>query len=127
MNIRSFAAGSTAIAIAAALAGTAAAHHGWAWAEGEQTTLQGTIETISFAPPHPSLTVMSDGEVWQIDLGNPRQTERSGFAEGSAKVGDAITVLGNKSADENEKLMKAVRITVEGKNFDMYLERIKTN
>lgn len=127
MNIRSFAAGSTAIAIAAALAGTAAAHHGWAWAEGEQTTLQGTIETISFAPPHPSLTVMSDGEVWQIDLGNPRQTERSGFAEGSAKVGDAITVLGNKSADENEKLMKAVRITVEGKNFDMYPERIKTN
>ena len=127
MNIRSFAAGSTAIAIAAALAGTAAAHHGWAWAEGEQTTLQGTIETISFAPPHPSLTVMSDGEVWQIDLGNPRQTERSGFAEGSAKVGDAITVLGNKSADENEKLMKAVRITVKGKNFDMYPERIKTN
>ncbi len=127
MNIRSFAAGSTAIAIAAALAGTAAAHHGWAWAEGEQTTLQGTIETISFAPPHPSLTVMSDGEVWQIDLGNPRQTERSGFAEGSAKVGDAITVLGNKSADESEKLMKAVRITVEGKNFDMYPERIKTN
>ncbi|MBW9090568.1 hypothetical protein JNB91_22385 [Rhizobium wenxiniae] len=127
MNIRSFAAGFTAIAIAAALAGTAAAHHGWAWAEGEQTTLQGTIETISFAPPHPSLTVMSDGEVWQIDLGNPRQTERSGFAEGSAKVGDAITVLGNKSADENEKLMKAVRITVKGKNFDMYPERIKTN
>ncbi len=127
MNIRSFAAGSAAIAIAGALAGTAAAHHGWAWAEGEQTTLQGTIETISFAPPHPSLTVMSDGEVWQIDLGNPRQTERSGFAEGSAKVGDAITVLGNKSADENEKLMKAVRITVEGKNFDMYPERIKTN
>ncbi len=127
MNIRSFAAGSTAIAIAAALAGTAAAHHGWAWAEGEQTTLQGTIETISFAPPHPSLTVMSDDAVWQIDLGNPRQTERSGFAEGSAKVGDAITVLGNKSADENEKLMKAVRITVEGKNFDMYPERIKTN
>lgn len=127
MNIRSIAAGSAAIAIATALAGTAAAHHGWAWAEGEQTTLEGSIQSISFAPPHPSLTVMADGTVWQIDLGNPRQTERSGFAEGSAKVGDAITVLGNRSADENEKLMKAVRITVAGKNFDMYPERIKTN
>ncbi len=127
MSIRSITAGCAAIFMMAALAGTAAAHHGWAWAEGEQTTLEGTIETISFAPPHPSLTVMSDGTVWQIDLGNPRQTERSGFAEGSAKVGDAITVLGNKSADESEKLMKAVRITVAGKNFDMYPERIKTN
>lgn len=127
MNIRSIAAVSAAIAVSATLAGTAAAHHGWAWAEGEQTTLEGTIQSISFAPPHPSLTVMADGTVWRIDLGNPRQTERSGFAEGSAKVGDAITVLGNRSADENEKLMKAVRITVAGKNFDMYPERIKTN
>lgn len=113
--------------VAAALAGAAAAHHGWAWAEGEQTTLEGTIQSISFAPPHPSLTVQSDNVVWQIDLGNPRQTERSGFKEGSAKVGDAITVLGNRSLDENEKLMKAVRITVGGRNFDMYPERIQTN
>ena len=127
MTTRSFAAGLVAITAAVTIAGTAAAHHGWAWAEGEQTTLEGTIQSISFAPPHPSLTVMSEGTVWQIDLGNPRQTERSGFAEGSAKVGDAITILGNKSQDENEKLMKAVRITVAGKNFDMYPERIKTN
>jgi hypothetical protein len=115
------------IAVTASLAGTAAAHHGWAWAQGEQTTLQGTIQSISFAPPHPSLKVESDGTVWQIDLGNPRQTERSGFKEGSAKVGDAITVLGNKAKDDNEKRMKAVRITVAGKNFDMYPERIETN
>ncbi|OHV75992.1 DUF6152 family protein [Rhizobium sp. LCM 4573] len=114
-------------AVAAAIAGSAVAHHGWAWAEGEQTTLEGTIQSISFAPPHPSLRVDSEGEVWQIDLGNPRQTERSGFQEGSAKAGDRITVLGNRSKDENEKLMKAVRITVTGKNFDMYPERIQTN
>lgn len=127
MTTRPIAAALAAITLSATIAGTAFAHHGWAWAEGEQTTLEGTIQSISFAPPHPSLTVMSEGVVWQIDLGNPRQTERSGFAEGSAKVGDAITVLGNKSQDENEKLMKAVRITVAGKNFDMYPERIKTN
>ncbi|SFB05119.1 hypothetical protein SAMN03159496_01558 [Rhizobium sp. NFR07] len=127
MTTRPIATVFTAIALSAAIAGAAIAHHGWAWTEGEQTTLEGTIQSISFAPPHPSLTVMSEGTVWQIDLGNPRQTERSGFAEGSAKVGDAITVLGNRSQDENEKLMKAVRITVAGKNFDMYPERIKTN
>lgn len=116
-----------AASVGAIAATSAIAHHGWAWAEGEQTTLEGTIKTISFSPPHPSLEITAANEDWQIDLGNPRQTERSGFAEGSAKVGDAITILGNRSADANEKLMKAVRITIAGKNYDMYPERIKTN
>lgn len=97
-------------------------------AEEEQTELTGTIRTVSIAPPHPSLEVetASDG-VWKIELGNPRQTQRSGFVEGSAQPGDAIVVLGNRSLDQNEKRMKAVRITVAGKVFDIYPERIETN
>ena len=35
----------------------AAAHHGWTWAVDEQSTLEGTIEEISMAPPHPTLRV----------------------------------------------------------------------
>jgi hypothetical protein len=59
---------------------TAQAHHGWSWAEGEQMTLQGQIARISMAPPHPVLTVQAaDGGRWQVDLGNPSQTERSGL------------------------------------------------
>ncbi|MCF3638501.1 DUF6152 family protein [Rhizobium sp. TRM95111] len=116
------------VMLAGALTTTALAHHGWSWAEGEQTELRGTIRAISMAPPHPSLEVAAaDGERWQVDLGNPRQTERSGFVEGSATVGDVIVVLGNRSLDPNEKLMKAVRITVAGKVFDIYPERIGTN
>lgn len=119
----------SAVTAVTALAATAAlAHHGWSWAEGEQTELTGTILDVSMAPPHPSLQVTAeDGEVWRIDLGNPRQTERAGFVEGSAGPGDEITVLGNRSLDENEKLMKAVRITVAGTRFDIYPERIETN
>ena len=117
-----------AAAVSLAATGAALAHHGWSWAEGEQTELEGTITEISMAPPHPSLKVeASDGVVWQVDLGNPRNTERSGFVEGSAKVGDPIVVLGNRSLDKDEKLMKAVRITVAGKAFDIYPERIETN
>lgn len=109
-------------------AGAAMAHHGWSWAEAELSEIDGTIRTVSIGPPHPSLEVetASDG-MWRIELGNPRQTERSGFVEGSAKEGDAITVLGNRSLDAGEKRMKAVRITVAGKVFDIYPERIKTN
>ncbi|WP_122523209.1 DUF6152 family protein [Pannonibacter phragmitetus] len=106
------------------LATTAAAHHGWSWAEGELSELTGTIQEISFAPPHPSLVVEVDGESWQVDLGNPNQTQRSGFAEGSAESGDEVTILGNRSLDESENLIKAVRITINGQNYDMYPERI---
>lgn len=111
---------------AAALAATAAvAHHGWSWAEGEKTTLQGTIRTIAMAPPHPMLQVAAqDGAVWQVDLGNPGQTERSGFRGDTAKPGDAVTVLGNRHLDASKKHMKAVRLTIAGRNYDMYPERL---
>ncbi|KFC75960.1 hypothetical protein FG93_00100 [Bosea sp. LC85] len=112
----------------AAIAVPAFAHHGWSWAEGEQTTLQGSIRQISMAPPHPMLMVaVADGKVWQVDLGNPNQTERSGFRGDTAKPGDAITVLGNRHLDKSKLHMKAVRITIGGNNYDMYPERIRTN
>jgi hypothetical protein len=115
-------------AAASTLALPAAAHHGWGWAEDAQSTLTGTIQTISMAPPHPSLQVKAaDGVVWLVDLGNPNQTERSGFTATSGKAGDAIVVLGNRHKDKTKMHMKAVRITIAGKAYDMYPERIRTN
>jgi hypothetical protein len=116
--------GSTLLA-ALAVTVPALAHHGWSWAEGEQMELKGTIQKISMAPPHPTLTVKAaDGAVWQVDLSNPGQTERSGFRGDSAKPGEAITVLGNRNKDKTKTHMKAVRITIGGKNYDLYPERI---
>jgi Flp pilus assembly secretin CpaC len=106
----------------------ALAHHGWNWAEDQQSELKGTVKSVSMAPPHPSLKVTAaDGKEWLIDLANPNQTERSGFTAASAKAGDAIVVLGNRSKDKSQLWMKAVRITVAGKTYDLYPERIKTN
>jgi hypothetical protein len=112
-------------AICLAMAPLAQAHHGWSWADSEQMTLNGHIERISMAPPHPTLHVKAADGLWQVDLGNPSQTERSGFAGTTAKVGDAIVVLGNRDKDREQRHMKAVRITLAGKNYDMYPERIK--
>lgn len=114
-------------ALGGALAGPALAHHGWSWAEDAQTTLQGTIRQISMAPPHPMLMVESEGKLWQVDLGNPNQTERSGFRGDTAKPGEAVTVLGNRHRDRSKLQIKAVRLTIAGKNYDMYPERIRTN
>ena len=89
-------------------------------------TLHGTIERISMAPPHPMLAVRAaDGGRWQVDLGNPAQTERSGFGAATAQVGDAVTVRGNRNKDARQLHMKAVRITLDGKHYDMYPERIQ--
>lgn len=110
---------------AVAVSHVAPAHHGWAWAEDEQSTLTGKVQSVSMNAPHPTLQVTdAAGATWQIDLGNPNQTERSGFAADSAKSGDSITVLGNRNRDRDRNHMKAVRITIAGKNFDMYPERI---
>jgi hypothetical protein len=104
------------------------AHHGWAWADEAQSTLTGKIESISMTAPHPTLQVTDGaGATWQVDLGNPNQTERSGFTGDTAKPGDSITVLGNRNRDRARNHMKAVRITIAGKNFDLYPERITPN
>ena len=38
-----------------------------------------------------------------------------------------IVVLGNRSLEKDKKHMKAVRITVGERQFDLYPERIKKN
>jgi hypothetical protein len=115
--------GGTAMAL---VAGTAAAHHGWSWAEAEQIELAGTIREVTIAPPHPVLRVetASDG-MWTVELGNPSQTSRAGFVEGVARPGDRIVALGNRSENRRERRMKAVRVTVGERRFDIYPERIQ--
>jgi hypothetical protein len=117
--------GAVLIAAVAVASLPALAHHGWDWAQAEQTEMKGTVQKVSMAPPHPSLQVKAaDGVVWQVDLSNPGQTERSGFTGTSAKPGDSIVVLGNKHKDKAKRVMKAVRVTIGGKSYDLYPERI---
>ncbi|MFC7553754.1 DUF6152 family protein [Pseudoroseomonas wenyumeiae] len=113
--------------VVAALGATgAAAHHGWSWAEGGQHELRGTIREIYIGQPHPTLRVETarDG-LWIIELGNPGQTARAGFTEASARPGDTVVALGNRSLQAGEKRMKAVRITVGERRYDIYPDRIQ--
>ncbi|MCZ0960016.1 DUF6152 family protein [Paracoccus benzoatiresistens] len=110
------------------LAAPAVAHHGWSWADAEQVRLEGVIEAISMSPPHPTLRVRdARGTVWQVELGNPGRTERSGFTAETAGIGDAVIVIGNRDADRTQAHMKAVRIVIDGRNYDMYPERIRSD
>jgi len=113
------------LAAAAALPATPAlAHHGWGWAEGEQTELRGTIREVYIGAPHPTLRVETPDGVWTVELGNPRQTAAAGFNEQSASAGDAVVALGNRSISPAERRLKAVRITVRQRTYDIYPSRI---
>ena len=103
---------------------TALAHHGWAWTEDEFFEIEGVIVAMSFGNPHPALDVDIGGEIWRVDLATPAVTARAGFTEEKARVGSQIKVIGNRSRDASERLMKAVRIVVEGETFDVYPNRV---
>jgi len=111
--------------VATVLISSAFAHHGWDWTQDEQTEMTGTITSIYIGPPHPRLEITTEDGPWSVDLGNPRQTQSAGFVEGSAAVGDVVLIRGHRSADNDEKLIKAVRATIDGRQYDFYPDLIR--
>jgi hypothetical protein len=113
----------TAVLILAA--GTAAyAHHGWSWTQDGFFQLKGTITAIYVGNPHATLDVDAEGEAWRVEMAPPSRTIAAGFTEEVAKIGDEVTAIGNRSQDETEKRMKAVRIIVNGTTYDVYPDRV---
>lgn len=110
-------------AVAAAFAAPAFAHHGWSWTADGMFELEGVIVAIHLGNPHAMLDVDVEGETWRVELAPPRQTASSGFDETAAKVGDEVVAIGNRSREETEPRMKAVRIVVNGRTFDVYPSR----
>ena len=91
------------------LALPALAHHGWSWTEDGFFELEGIITDIYIGNPHATLDVDVEGEIWRVELAPPSRTIAAGFTEDVAKNGDEVTAIGNRSRDETEKRMKAVR------------------
>lgn len=113
-----------ALAVSGAAAVPALAHHGWSWTVDELSELKGVIREVYVGNPHATLDVDVDGEIWKVELAPPRATEQAGFTEASAKPGDGVTAIGNRSLDKAERRMKAVRIVVGGKTYDVYPGRV---
>ncbi len=105
-------------------AAPAAAHHGWSWTKDGFFELKGRIAKIYLGNPHATLDVDVEGAVWRVELAPPERTANAGFTEASAKVGDEVTAIGNRSQDDAELRMKAVRLIVGGKTYDVYPARV---
>ncbi|RWN28484.1 MAG: hypothetical protein EOR97_21455 [Mesorhizobium sp.] len=120
--------GIRSVALTAAVilaAGTAAyAHRGWSWTQDGFFELKGKITAIYIGNPHATLDVDAEGEAWRVEMAPPSRTIAAGFTEEVAKVGDEVTAIGNRSVEASEKRMKAVRVIVGGKTYDVYPDRV---
>lgn len=113
----------TVMAAAALLPQGADAHHGWRWTASGNFELTGIIRESRLGMPHGELTVDVEGEMWTVEVGQPWRNERAGLTDEMLSVGKEITASGGRSSDAEEKLLKAERITIAGKLYELYPNR----
>lgn len=101
---------------------TSMAHHGWGWATGEEFEITGEIVEVRLGNPHGEVDLLVDDVVWVVEVGQPWRNDRVGLSEKLIK-GTSITVHGHRSAKESEKLVKAERVVIDSKDYNLYPNR----
>jgi hypothetical protein len=112
-----------ALGLGTLLAQGALAHHGWGWASEEEFELTGKITNVRLGNPHGELSVDAKGEKWTVEVGQPWRNEQAGLTPELLSVGRVITAHGHRSKKESEKLMKAERVIIDGKSYNLYPDR----
>lgn len=113
------------LALFAALILPAQAHHGWAWTDDGDFKVTGVIEKATLGNPHGVLVLDVEGEKWTAEVGQPWRHQRVGLEDSMLAEGVELTVLGKRSADASERRVKAERVTIGGRDFDLYPDRLR--
>lgn len=116
------------LAAALALSGvavTAQAHHGWAWTDDGRFEVTGVVEKATLGNPHGVLLVDVDGQTWTAEVGQPWRHARVGLEDDMLSPGTEVTILGKRSAEPDERRVKAERVTIGGRSFDLYPDRLR--
>ena len=101
----------------------ATAHHGWGWATDQEFEITGTGTGKRLGNPHGEVTLDVDGEQWMIEVGQPWRNESVGLTAELLSDGRTVTVHGHRSAREGERLVKAERLVIDGKEYNLYPDR----
>ena len=97
----------------------ARAHHGWTWAEDEEFTLAGVIRGVRLGNPHGELDVEAADGLWTAEIGQPYRNESAGLTEELLAPGTQVTLEGHRSRNPDEKVMKAERVIIAGKLYNL--------
>lgn len=102
------------------------AHHGWSGQQGTQFQLSGTLHSaVDLSGPHATLQIEDEnGQVWDITMAPPSRTSRAGLTEETIPVGAEISITGNRNSNMQRFEVKTVRVTYDGRNYDVYPNRI---
>jgi len=111
-------------ALIAATAVPAFAHHGWRWTDSGDFELTGLITDADLGNPHGVLTIDADGEVWTAEVGQPWRNERAGLTDAMMSPGTEVTILGERSADPDQLVVKAEAVTIAGETYLLYPDRM---
>src|SRR5688572_18212312 len=94
-----------------AIAGPAAAHHGWgSYDASRPVTVTGPILTSKYENPHATLTVRGSDKVWTVTLAPTSRMASRGAIMQIVAVGKNISAYGYPSTAEKDE-MRAERIT----------------
>jgi len=99
------------------------AHHGWSWATQEEFELTGKITAVRLGNPHGEVTLDVNGEKWIVEVGQPWRNERAGLTPELLSNGQVLTAQGHRSAKAGQRLMKAERVVINGKSYNLYPDR----
>ena len=116
-------AAATFAALAIFTAGAALAHHGWAWTTGGNIEVIGVITAAELGNPHGVLTLDVEGETWTAEVGQPWRNERAGLTDADFAPGTEIKLIGEPSANIEDKLIKVERLYLGEKLYELYPER----
>lgn len=100
------------------------AHHGWRWTDSGEFALTGIITAAELGNPHGILTIDADGEIWTAEVGQPWRNESAGLTDDMLAPGTEVTVIGERAANPDEKLMKAEVVEIAGTRYVLYPERV---
>ena len=107
------------LAGALALAAPAAAHHGWgSYDAAKPVTVTGPITTAKYENPHATLTVRGADKEWTVTLAPTSRMGVRGASAAVVAVGKTVSAYGYPSTVEKDE-MRAERITVDGKTYEM--------
>jgi Family of unknown function (DUF6152) len=108
-----------AVAACALLTGTALAHHGWgSYDAAKPVTVAGPIVTSKFENPHATITVRAGDRTWTVTLAPTSRMISRGATQKVVAVGNDVSAYGYPSTVEKDE-MRAERITVDGKTYEM--------
>jgi len=105
--------------LAALVAGSASAHHGWSEYNADKPlTLSGTIAESGYLQPHGYVHLKTADKTWMVVLAPPGRMENRGLPKENLAVGAQATVYGYPHRS-NATELRAERITIKDKTTEL--------